>query len=172
MQDEIVSRLACTLGYQLAIAEARRAERSPHPDAMDLIFQAKACLWLGNNPQNFIKARDLYERALPIDDRNVGALVSTAFLDLMRGTTLLTDEPTAFFSAAETNLIKALSLAPDDSNAHCILGCVYILTNRAIQGIAECEHALRLNRNLAAAAHGTIGAGNIVWVNLRRRNAM
>jgi TolB-like protein len=39
LQDEIVSRLANTLNTQLIEAEARRAERSPHPDAMDLVFQ-------------------------------------------------------------------------------------------------------------------------------------
>jgi hypothetical protein len=39
MQDEIVSRLANTLNTQLVEAEAQRAERSPHPDAMDLYFQ-------------------------------------------------------------------------------------------------------------------------------------
>ena len=39
MQDEIVSRLANTLNAQLIAAEARRAERSLHPDAMDLYFQ-------------------------------------------------------------------------------------------------------------------------------------
>src|SRR4029079_14485204 len=36
MQDEIVSRLANTLNAQLIQVEARRAERSTHPDAMDL----------------------------------------------------------------------------------------------------------------------------------------
>ena len=40
MQDEIVSRLANTLNAELINAEARRAERSPHPDAMDLYFRA------------------------------------------------------------------------------------------------------------------------------------
>src|SRR5206468_11996812 len=39
MQDEIVSRLANTLDAELIAAEARRAERTPHPDAMDLVFQ-------------------------------------------------------------------------------------------------------------------------------------
>jgi TolB-like protein len=39
MQDEIVSRLANALDAELITAEARRAERSPHPDAMDLVFQ-------------------------------------------------------------------------------------------------------------------------------------
>jgi TolB-like protein len=38
MQDEIVSRLANTLDAQLITAEARRAESSLHPDALDLVF--------------------------------------------------------------------------------------------------------------------------------------
>jgi len=42
MQDEIVSRLANTLNAELIAAEARRAERSPHADAMDLNFQGWA----------------------------------------------------------------------------------------------------------------------------------
>src|SRR6201997_2490358 len=39
VQDEIVARLANALSSQLIEAEARRAERSPHPDATDLTFQ-------------------------------------------------------------------------------------------------------------------------------------
>ena len=36
----------------------------------------------------------------------------------------------------------------------------YKLTKRAVQGIAECEHALALDRNLAQA-HSYIGFGKI-----------
>jgi TolB-like protein len=43
MQDEIVSRLARALDVELIVAEARRAERSLHPDVMDLVFQGWAC---------------------------------------------------------------------------------------------------------------------------------
>jgi adenylate cyclase len=39
MQDEIVARLANALNAQLIIAEARRAERAPSPDSMDLYFK-------------------------------------------------------------------------------------------------------------------------------------
>ena len=39
MQDEIVARLANQLGAQLIEAEARRAQRAPLPDSMDLYFQ-------------------------------------------------------------------------------------------------------------------------------------
>jgi TolB-like protein len=48
MQDEIVSRLANTLDAQLIAAEAGRAERSLHPDAMDLYFQGIARIHLGD----------------------------------------------------------------------------------------------------------------------------
>src|SRR5262249_34090054 len=46
--------------------------------------------------------------------------------------------------------------APEHAVAHCLLGAVQILSNRAALGIAECERALALDRNLAAA-HAHIG---------------
>ena len=60
MQDEIVSRLANTLNAQLIAAEARRAERSLHPDAMDLYFQGMACLNKGMTPEYMAQARRLF----------------------------------------------------------------------------------------------------------------
>ena len=51
MQDEIVSRLANTLDAELIAAEARRAERSPHPDAMDLVFQGSSLVQQGADPR-------------------------------------------------------------------------------------------------------------------------
>ena len=57
MQDEIVSRLAGALNTQLVAAEARRAERAPHPDSMDLYFQGIACANKGLNPQYIAHAR-------------------------------------------------------------------------------------------------------------------
>jgi class 3 adenylate cyclase/TolB-like protein len=156
LQDEIVTRLAYTLGAQLVVAEARRAERSPHPDAMDLTFQGQACSYEGSNPEHLARARDFFERALAIDNRSVGALVGLATVDLMMGASLLTDDRTVRLSAAEVNVIKALSLAPDHAAAHFVFGGICIFTNRAAEGIAECEHALLLDRNLAAA-HSLIG---------------
>jgi len=66
------------------------------------------------------------------------------------------DDWTAHFVAAEAVLIRALSLAPNHARAHSVLGLVQSFTNRAVQGIAECERALALDRNLADA-HGFIG---------------
>ena len=127
-----------------------------HPDAMDLNFQGRACWNKGPTPEHMTKARGFFERALAIDPRSVGAMVGMASVDLTMGAALLTDDRPRALSAAETNAIKALSLAPDHALAHRVLGGVYIFTNRAAQGIAECEQALALDRNLADA-HGAIG---------------
>jgi TolB-like protein len=156
MQDEIVSRLANTLSAKLTEEEARRSERSLHPDAMDLYFQGRFWFSKGLNPEHMARAGGFFQRALAIDHRSVEALVGMAVVDLATGSAFLTDDRGARCSAAETNAIKALSLAPDHALAHLVLGGVYIWTNRAVQGIVECEQALALNRNLAAA-HGFIG---------------
>jgi len=158
MQDEIVSRLAHTVSSRLVVAEARRAARSLSPDATDLIFQGRACSYKGTTLEHMAEARGFFERALAINHRSVGALVGVASVDVAAGAALLTDDRAAHFSAAETAAIKALSFAPDDAGAHLILGFAYIFTNRAAQGIAECEQALALNPNLADV-HTAIGLG-------------
>ena len=66
----------------------------------------------------------------------------------------------AAFAAAEAKLTKALSSVPDHARGHMLLGLVDIFTKRAAEGIAECEHALALDRNLANA-HAAIGFGKI-----------
>jgi hypothetical protein len=69
-----------------------------------------------------IRARDFFERAVTIDPGSIGALVGMAGIDLTMAGNLLTDDRTALFSAAETNAVKALSIAPDHAVAHSILG--------------------------------------------------
>jgi TolB-like protein/class 3 adenylate cyclase len=158
MQDEIVARLANQLGTELIVAEARRAEKAPHPDSMDLYFQGQAWAYKGFSPENVKQARGYIERALTVDPTNVEALVGIAGIDAAMSGAFMADDRAARLAAAEAALTKALSLAPNHASAHSVLGYVQILTNRAAQGIAECERALALDRNLAHA-HGYIGIG-------------
>ncbi|MBR0691619.1 adenylate/guanylate cyclase domain-containing protein [Bradyrhizobium lablabi] len=155
-QDEIVARLANTLDAQLTAVEARRAERSPHPDAMDLHFRGVALWNKGMTSESMAQARSFFERALALDPGHIGAMVGVALVDASIGAIFLTDDRIAHLAAAETMLTKALSLAPNHALAHMILGIVQIFTNRAALGIAECERALVLDRNLANA-HAAIG---------------
>jgi TolB-like protein/class 3 adenylate cyclase len=160
MQDEIVARLANALSAQLVAAEARRAEKSPNPDSMDLYFQGRAWLNKGLTPDNVAQARGFFGRALAADPDNVDALVGSARADVNAGALLFVTDPAAAFAAAEAKLTKALSSVPDHAGGHLWLGFVEIWTKRAAEGIAECEHALALDRNLAAA-HSIIGLGKI-----------
>jgi TolB-like protein/class 3 adenylate cyclase/Flp pilus assembly protein TadD len=160
MQDEIVARLANALNTELVAVEARRAERAANPDATDLYFQGLAWLNKAVTPDNVAQARSFFDRALTADPDNVDALVGSARADVHEGATFFTTDSLAAFAAAEAKLTKVLSSVPDHAHGHMWLGLVEIWTKRAAQGIAECQHALELDRNLAGA-HARIGLGKI-----------
>jgi TolB-like protein len=134
MQDEIVARL----------------------DAMDLIFQGIHLQFKGWTPDNLAQARALFVRALALDPDNASALLQLAIVNVSAVGSFMTDDRATLLAEAERDATRALSLAPDFALAHMILGAVYIVTNRAMEGIAECEQALKLDRNLADA-HSCIG---------------
>jgi TolB-like protein/Flp pilus assembly protein TadD len=161
MQDEIVSRLANALNTQLIEAEARRAEPSLHPDAMDLYFQGRAWANKGPTPEYMMQARRFFERALVLDPENVEALISIGAVDAASAASHMVDDRGARFAAAEAILIKALSIAPQQARAHLWLGNVKIFTNLTAQGMSECERALALDRNLAEA-HTFIGVAKVL----------
>jgi TolB-like protein len=162
MQDEIVSRLANTLDAELIAAEARRAECSLHPDAMDLVFQGSSWLNKGLTPDHLVKARSFFEKAIALDPENVEAMVGLARVDTSLGAAVMTDDYSTRVAAAETTITKTLSLAPNHARAHWVLGIVQMFTNRVAQGIAECEQALTLDRNLARA-HAHIGLAKYLF---------
>jgi TolB-like protein/class 3 adenylate cyclase len=160
MQDEIVARLADALNAQLVAAEARRAERTPSPDSMDLYFQGRAWLNTGYTPDTAAQARSFFDRALSADPGNVDALYGSGCVDVAEGSNNLVTEAMAAFAAAEAKFSKVLSSVPDHAHAHLLLGNIKIMTKRVPEGIAGCEHALALDRNLAVA-HAYIGLGKI-----------
>ncbi|MBR0776734.1 winged helix-turn-helix domain-containing protein [Bradyrhizobium diazoefficiens] len=157
MQDEIGARLANQLGTELVTVEASRAARTPHPDSMDLYFQGMAYLHRGTDPASLSQARTFFEQALRLDAGNVEAMVGMADVDTMRATSMLIDRR-APLRVVEEFLTRILAKTPNHARAHCLMGVVQIFTKRAAPGIAECERALALDRNLATA-HAWIGLG-------------
>ncbi|HEX9168488.1 MAG TPA: adenylate cyclase, partial [Roseiarcus sp.] len=160
MQDEIVARIANTLNAQLIAAEARRAERAPAPDSMDLYFQGEAWVNKGVTFEGMTTAHGFFERALALDPANFEALAGLSQVEANFAISLSTTDKAARFAAAEAAATKALSLAPDHALAHLCMGMVLGFTNRAAQGIAEFERALALDRNLAGA-HALIGQNKL-----------
>jgi tetratricopeptide (TPR) repeat protein len=156
MQDEVVARLANQLGVELMLAEARHSERTRNPDSIDLTFQGVGWYVKGPTREHLTKAREFFERALELDPNNVQALTMIALDDFIVATQFVPDDRAERLSAAEAAATKALSLAPDRAMAHLCLATVFGVTNRAAEGIAECERALALDWNLAGA-HALLG---------------
>jgi len=156
MQDEIVSRLANSLRVQLTAAEAQRSEHVLNPTSMDLVIRGWALLNNSTAPDAVRKALECFERAVVLDPGNVDALVGKASVHNIMGEVIMGDDTAPHRTAAEAALTDALSRNPQHALAHLVLGAVYFDTGRAVQGIAECERALALDRNLASA-HAFIG---------------
>ena len=160
MQDEIVAHLARQLDAALMAAEARRASQSPGQDALDLYFQGMAFVHKGYARENLTQANAFFQRALTLDCDHVDALAGSAWVEMTLAGGYTTDDRAVRLSSARSALSRALSLAPDHALARLSMGRLEIYSRRAAAAIAECEGALALDRNLAAA-HATIGLAKI-----------
>ena len=160
MQDEIVARLAGALNAQLVAAEARRAEQAPNPDSTDLYFQGLAWFNKGRDPGQCRPSARLFRSRARRRSRQCRRAHRISPRGRERGHLSFVADPLAAFAAAEAKLTKALSSVPDHALGHMLLGLVDIFTKRATAGIAECDHALELDRNLADA-HACVGWGKI-----------
>ena len=157
LQDEIVSRIANALNADLIAAEARRAERSLHPGSMDLYFRGRASLhqWARLSSLEYLaQARRFFEQAVVLDPKNIYAIFGVASIDVQvaEGYYYFKDRA-ARLAVAEEMMVQALPQVPNVALAHQAFGQLLILTNRAAHGIAECERALALDRNLAGRTH-------------------
>ncbi len=127
LQDEVVARLANTLGIELVKAEAEKAARSSNPDAVDLTMRGWA---LARPVQQQTKekneaARALFEQALKIDPNNADALAGDAYTyvnEYLRVKNPATDYDAKILGQAD----RAIALAPDTLWAYYVK-CVYLV---------------------------------------------
>ena len=90
LQDQVVARLANTLGLELVKAEAEKGARSQNPDLIDLNMRGWAMMqqWLRTTKDYNDEARTWFEKALKIDPNDPHALVGEAytyFIDYAEG---------------------------------------------------------------------------------------
>jgi TolB-like protein/class 3 adenylate cyclase/Tfp pilus assembly protein PilF len=160
MQDEIVASLAGQLGAELITHEARRAERAPTPDSMDLYFQGMAWYNKGRNPDDIEHARGFFERALALDPGNLDAVLGKANADFRAAVGYSVDDRFERLLSIEAQLNRVLSQSPNNAGAHLMMGRILSQTNRQAQAIEELNRALTLNPNLASA-HAFIGLAKL-----------
>jgi adenylate cyclase len=151
LQDEIVARLANTLGFELVKAEAERAARSKNPDAVDLTMRGWALARPSQqtNEKNEA-ARALFEQALKIDPNNADALAGIAYTYTNEyvawGRKRDTDYDAKILGPAD----QAIALAPDTLWAYYVK-CVYLCySHRADKAIDAADAGLAINPNFGS----------------------
>ena len=160
MQDEIVASLASQLGVELTTDEARRAERAPAPNSMDLYLQGMAWYNKGRNPADIDRARGFFERALALDPNNLDAALGKVMADFQLAVSYSVDDRFERLHSIEAQLNRVLSQSPNNAGAHFLMGRILNQTNRQAQAIEELNRALTLNPNLASA-HALIGLAKL-----------
>jgi adenylate cyclase len=160
MQDEIVASLASQLGVELITHEARRAERAPAPDSMDLYLQGMAWFNKGRNPADIARARDFFERALALDANNLDAALGKVMADFQVAVSYTVDDRFERLHSIEAQLNRVLSQSPNNAGAHVLMGRILNQTKRQAQAVDELNRALTLNPNLASA-HAIIGLAKL-----------
>jgi adenylate cyclase len=150
LQDQVVARLANTLGYELVKAEAEKGSRTQNPDAIDLTMRGYALLQATTvTKENNDAARALFEQALKIDPNDGSALAGHAYTYLADYTYGWTNPQTDYDAKIIAQADRALALDPNNGGAH-YAKCTYLfLSHRDSEALSACDAGLAVNPNFA-----------------------
>jgi adenylate cyclase len=150
LQDQVVARLANTLGYELIRAEARRDERIAHPDAFDLTMRGRA-LSLRFGQQRTKESNDatraMYEQALAIDPNDAGALAGDAATYMNDKVYGWTDRDVDYDAEVVGLADRSIAIAPDDPRPYSVKSIYLTNGNHPVEGLRAAEAGLALNPN-------------------------
>jgi adenylate cyclase len=167
LQDEVVARLASSLGVALTNAEAEKGARSKNPDALDLTMQGwslipRALQQRQNERRESEKeARTLFDRALKIDPNDADALAGSAITDfdeyMFGWGDLKTDYEAKILGQAD----RAIALDPNNVQAYVAKG-LYLSqgAHRYSEALGVTDAGLAINSNFVGLFSPRIVAEN------------
>ena len=155
LQDQVVARLANTLGFELVKAEAEKSTHSKNPDAIDLTMRGWATMWQSypqspkEKKDSHYAALDLFGQALKIDPNDADALAGEAFTNMALFTfaeaTAEADLDAKIIDQAD----RAIALAPDNMYAYYAKSAYLTGTGRADDAVRVADAGLAVNPNYA-----------------------
>ena len=156
LQDEVVARLANSLGYELTKAEAQRSTHSTNPDAIDLTMRGWTVFWHPPTKESTASARDYFERAIKIDPQNAEAMVGLAYARI-RATFYGWSTGAEDTYAAQLDLLtKATATNPGYAFAYYVKSFALFNTRQFPGAIEAAQTAVALDPN---AAYGYFAMG-------------
>jgi adenylate cyclase len=149
LQDQVVARLANSLGYELAKAEAQKSAHSTDPDAIDLMMRGWSALWQQPTKESVALARNYFERALMIDPQNAGAMVGLAY-SRHRATVYGWSTPAEDTYAPELDLVaRATAIYPGYAFAYYVQALALFATKQLPGAIEAAQTVIALDPNAA-----------------------
>ena len=159
LQDEVVARLANSLGNELFKAEAAKGAHSKNPDAIDLTLRGEALMreaWGRRTKDKNDAARALFEQALEIDPNEADALAGEADAYTTENAMGWSAPRHDFLSgrrAHEAKILdlvdRALALAPDNVAAYLAKSGYLQTARRWDEAIRAADAGLAINPNSA-----------------------
>jgi adenylate cyclase len=149
LQDQVVARLANSLGYELVRTEAEKGARSKSPDAVDLAMRGWALVWQEQQQQrtkeNNDAAKALFEQALKIDPKETDALAGDALTYLLEYTRGWATTGTDYEAKILGQAGQAIALAPDNVWAYNVKSLYLTISQRANEGLIAADAGLAIN---------------------------
>jgi adenylate cyclase len=150
LQDQVVARLANSLGNELIKAEGEKGGRTQSPDAIDLFMRGRALLQLYPiTRDNNDAARALFERALAIDPNYGAALAGDAFTYMIEFAYGWTNPQTDYDAKVIGQADRAIALAPDNLDAYAAKNAYLYLSHRANEAVDVADAGLAVDPNSA-----------------------
>jgi adenylate cyclase len=150
LQDQVVARLANTLGIELVKAEAQRDERIAHPDAFDLSMRGRALAMRSQQQrtkENNNAARAMYEQALAIDPNDAGALAGDAATYMNEKIFGWTDRDVDYDAKVVGLADRSIAIAPDDPRPYSVKSAYLTNGNHPVEGLRAADAGLAVNPN-------------------------
>ena len=150
LQDQVVARLAGSLGYALINAEAEKGTRAKKPDSIDLTMRGAALLW--RQPPTKVNndaARAFFEEALQIDPDDADALAGEAFTYRAENVYGWTNPGTNYEARIFGFADRAIALAPDNMLAYWAKASYLVISRRWNEALGIAEAGLAINPNFA-----------------------
>jgi TolB-like protein len=150
LQDQVVARLANTLGYELVKAEAAKGAHSTNPDSNDLASRGMALNYEQNLQPSKDKnnaARALFEKALAIDPNNAAAIDGAA-LTYLREYIFGWGNSGADYDAKVLGQVdRAIALAPDYYASYVTKSLYLAMSRRFDEAVRVANAGLAVNPN-------------------------
>jgi len=150
LQDQVVARLANSLGNELVRAEGERGGRTQSPDAIDLVMRGRALMQVyPTTRDNNDAARTLFERALAIDPNNAAALAGDAYTYMYDFDYGWGNPETDYDAKVIGQADRALALARDTTEAYYAKASYLMQSHHAKEAVDVDDAGLAVDPNSA-----------------------